>query len=285
MAACPALSPLARSRRPRLTLTPQRLEANRRNAARSTGPRTAQGKARVARNAIKHGFFLAQERWSPQQHRDFEALLAGLLEDFRPDGPFEETCVRVMAESWVRMASALRYESIAALRHHQELERALDRRIEAADPAESARLKALREDLRGAGLWRPTLPNEREAIAIARYLARLERTIRQARQALEAVREEGPTALRLLAKSQKQTHYSATPNSGPEASRGTSAQRFADSATPNGGAEALRRGVSAPQVRRNSDNIENAKTNPLSSTFAGNRHQRRRAKALARRRT
>ena len=35
--------------------TPARAEANRRNARRSTGPRTREGMARVARNALRHG--------------------------------------------------------------------------------------------------------------------------------------------------------------------------------------------------------------------------------------
>ena len=65
------------SRRRPLALTPRRLAANRRNAARSTGPRTDAGKARVARNAIKHGFFVGPERWSPEQHRDFAETLRG----------------------------------------------------------------------------------------------------------------------------------------------------------------------------------------------------------------
>jgi hypothetical protein len=37
-------------------MSPQQLAANRANAARSTGPRTAQGKAASSRNARKHGF-------------------------------------------------------------------------------------------------------------------------------------------------------------------------------------------------------------------------------------
>ena len=37
------------------TMTPRRLEANRRNAARSTGPRTDRGKAAVALNHLTHG--------------------------------------------------------------------------------------------------------------------------------------------------------------------------------------------------------------------------------------
>jgi hypothetical protein len=37
----------------------RRIEANRRNATRSTGPKTAQGKARASRNARKHGLSIA----------------------------------------------------------------------------------------------------------------------------------------------------------------------------------------------------------------------------------
>src|SRR5208337_3510664 len=35
--------------------TAAQIEANRRNAQRSTGPKTDEGKARVRRNALKHG--------------------------------------------------------------------------------------------------------------------------------------------------------------------------------------------------------------------------------------
>src|ERR1700684_4202122 len=93
--------PIAR-RRP-LILTARRLAANRRNAARSTGPRTPEGKARVARNAIKHGFFAAPQQWSKGQHRDFEEMLAGLREDFHPRDGIEDRCVSTIAASYVRM--------------------------------------------------------------------------------------------------------------------------------------------------------------------------------------
>ena len=42
------------------TVSQRKIEANRRNSLRSTGPKTARGKQTVARNAIKHGL-LARE--------------------------------------------------------------------------------------------------------------------------------------------------------------------------------------------------------------------------------
>ncbi len=286
MAACPVdVTPLSHRRRP-LALTQRRIEANRRNAARSTGPRTAQGKARVARNAIKHGFFVAQERWSPRQHRDFEEIFDGLRDDLQPQDVLEEGCVATMAQSYVRMAAMLRYENIAALRHHQRRERELDERIAAASPTQAAHLRAGREKLCRAGLWKPNIPGDPEARAIIRYSASLDRAIRRATSDLEGFKSmrnggvslnsnvrkrceaspnsvlrlgEGPRMPSAAAtKVQKQTHYSASPRSGPEAAEGPRMAPLAIS--------------------------KNAKTNPLSSMFTGNRHARRRAKALARRR-
>ncbi len=257
-----------------LPLTERRLAANRRNARRSTGPRSPEGKAKVARNPIKHGFFVAPEKWSPAQFRDFEKLREGLREEFAPQSGFEEGCVATVAASYVRMAALLRWENIAALKYHQQCERELEEQIAAADAGEASRLKAHREHLRGAGLWRPTLPGPRETTAIIRYTGRLDRTIRQATSELEASKKlrlgEGFFTSRL----KKQTHFSASP-----------ALRENAKTNPFGGSpdkcpEALRRASTGTQVRD-----ENEKANPLSSMFMGNRHERRRAKAMARRQT
>ncbi len=288
MAACPvSLNPSTPGRR-FLALSQRRLEANRRNAARSTGPRTPEGKARVARNAIKHGFFVAQERWTPQQHRDFETTLDGLRDDLQPQSSVEEGCVWTMAQSFVRMASVLRYESLAAFRQHQECDRKLNERIAAADPAEAARLRARRSKLRRAGLWKPTIPGERDAKAIIRYMGRLDRTIRGASSELQMLKSMRNGGAFSTAKAQKQTHLSALLRGGPEAAEGprmplpghSKVQKQTHySASPGGGPEA----AEGPRMPPSSD-PKDAKTNPLTSMFTGNRHERRRAKALAARR-
>jgi len=300
-------SPISYSKRRPLALTQRRLEANRRNAARSTGPRTAKGKARVTRNAIKHGFFADSARWTAQQHRDFAETFVGLCDDFKPQSEREQICVAVIADSFVRMAAMWRYEGIAALKYHQQCDRAMNERIAAAEPSEAARLEAHREKLRRAGVWTPTIPGPREAAAIIRYEGRLNRAIRDATaelDGLKATRTPGISHRNV----QKQTHF-------VQQSRAISGNRDSKSGlnpppvgqhsegaaagvanvaldgceiaktnrreTPSSGV--LSRCGEAPRTPHSST-FDFAKTNPLSPAFAGNRRERRRAAALARRR-
>ena len=60
----------------------QRLEANRANAKRSTGPTTEPGKARSKMNALKHGLSAKAVVIEGEDPREFEALRAGLEQDF-----------------------------------------------------------------------------------------------------------------------------------------------------------------------------------------------------------
>lgn len=58
-------------------MSERRIEANRRNARKSTGPRTTEGRARVSRNARKHGLAISivlDEKWSPMVQQLARAL-------------------------------------------------------------------------------------------------------------------------------------------------------------------------------------------------------------------
>jgi hypothetical protein len=71
----------------------RRLEANRRNAGKSTGPRTAAGKAAARMNAVKCGLFTRQVVVRGLQVRerkeDFQALRERLWEELAPVGVME----------------------------------------------------------------------------------------------------------------------------------------------------------------------------------------------------
>src|SRR3989442_7143440 len=84
----------------------RRIQANRRNALRSTGPKTARGKRTAARNAIKHGL-LAREVVitagdGEENLEEFHSLLEGLWEYYEPVGVVEESLVQTIAACWWR---------------------------------------------------------------------------------------------------------------------------------------------------------------------------------------
>ena len=56
-----------------MTTTPKLLEANRRNALESTGPRSAEGKAAASRNALKY------PRTQAETAAELDALLPAVL--------------------------------------------------------------------------------------------------------------------------------------------------------------------------------------------------------------
>jgi hypothetical protein len=79
----------------------RKLAANRANAARSTGPRTAEGKARVSMNAVRHGL-ASQAALLPGEDADeLEGLAEGYRDDLRPRGALEEDLVaRIVSIAW-----------------------------------------------------------------------------------------------------------------------------------------------------------------------------------------
>jgi hypothetical protein len=75
------------------------LAANQANAQRSTGPKTAQGKAISARNNFRHGFSGAFTVLPWESQDEFEMLLGGLRDEHRPSGLTEMILVDKMAQA------------------------------------------------------------------------------------------------------------------------------------------------------------------------------------------
>jgi hypothetical protein len=77
------------------------IEANRRNAQRSTGPRTTGGRSRVASNALKHGLSGGQIVLPGEDPAEFDLFRSDLISDLVPQGALEEVLVeKIVADAW-----------------------------------------------------------------------------------------------------------------------------------------------------------------------------------------
>lgn len=99
---------------PKITSEKQR-RANAENARKSTGPKTAAGKARVARNALKHGLLATNVvvHTPNEKQADFDALLNDLCAELKPHGIVEKTLVERIATCYWRLRRAQQFEADA----------------------------------------------------------------------------------------------------------------------------------------------------------------------------
>jgi hypothetical protein len=118
-------------------ISERRIQANRRNALNSSGPKTERGKRTVARNAIKHGL-LAREVVitagdGKESMKDFDNLVKQLCECLEPVGIVEESLVQTIATCWWRKARVIRAENGEIRKRLDML--AIDRNMRDSDKA------------------------------------------------------------------------------------------------------------------------------------------------------
>ena len=78
------------------------IAANRRNAQRSTGPTTEEGRARVAQNGVKHGLCAADPVLPWEDRAEFEALIADLTAGLQPANEIELALLSQYADAMWR---------------------------------------------------------------------------------------------------------------------------------------------------------------------------------------
>jgi hypothetical protein len=77
------------------------IAANQRNAKRSTGPRSQQGKAIISQNALKHGLSATQTVINTENQQEFDRHSQQILDEFNPETPMEYILVdRLVNLSW-----------------------------------------------------------------------------------------------------------------------------------------------------------------------------------------
>ncbi len=92
----------------------RKIEANRRNAKKSTGPKTSVGRATSSWNSTRHG--LLSKSLPPiygQDKKQFARLLTNLQRDLEPVGTLEEVLVEKIAQEYWRLGVAAWHEAQA----------------------------------------------------------------------------------------------------------------------------------------------------------------------------
>src|SRR5258708_9853281 len=84
--------PIPNLRRIRMSeISEKHSEAARTNGAKSHGPITPEGKAKIAKNAIKHGLASTNLLIQPEYQQSFEELNKALQKEVQPQRPIEHT--------------------------------------------------------------------------------------------------------------------------------------------------------------------------------------------------
>jgi hypothetical protein len=94
------------------TISQKRLEANRRNALLSTGPKTAQGKAAVSRNAVRHGLTAALSVAADEDQDGFLEVLDELRQTELPVGSLEEHLITYIGRLFWRLQRTMHIETL-----------------------------------------------------------------------------------------------------------------------------------------------------------------------------
>jgi hypothetical protein len=122
--------------------------ANRQNAERSTGPVTAEGRARVSKNATKLGLFSVANFVSPEEQDIFKEFETGYMAELSPTTPLEQTLSREIIQAAWRLRRCASLETAPPVdMSDEELDRlqvSIDRARAAAQRTFHRSLKELR---------------------------------------------------------------------------------------------------------------------------------------------
>jgi hypothetical protein len=150
--------------------TDAQIEANRRNAQKSTGPRTEEGKAASARNALKHGLTSPQLILFDETEDEFEAFWAALREAHAPADAGEAALVERIAVAHWRLRRIWRAEAAA---FNSEADERADETSDRGEPATLATLAIWPEQLAILSRYESAL--ERQLHRLALDLDRMQR--------------------------------------------------------------------------------------------------------------
>ncbi|MHB0879163.1 MAG: hypothetical protein ACYC5O_24260 [Anaerolineae bacterium] len=133
-------------------VTEKQLAANRANAQRSTGPRTAEGRAHSRWNALKHGALAQAIVPAPlaayESAEAFDALHRALRDELIPSSALEEIMVEIVATCYWRLARVYRAEAGAIAIRQGQAEATVFKQLGMPRPTKQSPLRTGTEVLR-----------------------------------------------------------------------------------------------------------------------------------------
>ena len=149
----------------------RQLETNRQNARRSTGPTTANGKARVAQNALTHGLLSRETLLPDEDPQALQTLAEAVRAELNPEGAQEQLLVDMLIRAVWRLQRLGRVEAgVFAWKHFGIL---AERAGRAARTYERGATSAFSQEYN-----QPTIPDS-EKYQVAMTQAKQMRTLRE----------------------------------------------------------------------------------------------------------
>jgi hypothetical protein len=91
--------------------TEKQIEANRRNALKSTGPKSDQAKTRTRMNSLRHGLTAEQAVLPHEDPHDYDEIRSGMLDAHAPRDSAELSLVEELANAYWRLLRLHRVEN------------------------------------------------------------------------------------------------------------------------------------------------------------------------------
>ena len=239
--------------------TKRQIAANRRNARRSTGPKSAAGKAASSANALRHGLSATRAVVLPDEDGEaYERLRQGVLADLDPAGALQtalaerivvllwrlDRAARLEAELFIHGRLAVQRKEVSASAVRESAAAGLAALLGEADAARrEARFEAKRAidaDIRAQAPSAQVLVERQESAKafdrLARHEGTLQRALNRTLEDFRGLRREAEAA----------SAGAAPPEAAPAEAASAETEPAPVAASPGGARPAARSGAAAP---------------------------------------